>query len=93
MLSDRLFIAPNVNSAIAVARRSKHPVWFYMYSQNNSISLSYFLSGSKTVIGAAHGDDYSLILKLQGLNTKNTKEDIEMSEILMKMITVFAIEG
>lgn len=93
MLSDRLFISPAARGAILNAKRNTQPVYLYKYSYRNVRSISQTFTNTKSIYGACHADDMSLVVNLSGFHGRETEEDKKMAEIFKDVLLTFSRTG
>ena len=90
MLSDRIY---NYGISKALQLQSKiAPTHFYLYQFKAEYALGEMMSGGRTELGVAHGDDVLIIFPLDGRSPLNADEE-EMTSKLIKMYIMFANEN
>lgn len=92
MLSDRLFIAPAVETALLHAQHSTQPVYFYKFSYLSDQSVSANLSGSKKVFGVCHADDFSYVIRMN-FDSRISESDKKIAKILDDILLTFTKTG
>lgn len=86
-MSDRMY---NYGLSKAVQIQSLiHPTYFYFYQFKSVYALGEMMSGGRTDLGVAHGDDVFIIFPLAGRIPLNAEEE-EMSSNLIHMYIKFA---
>lgn len=96
VVSDRLFVADIVKSAILHSAAVKSPIYSYYYNYRATTSLSDLTSASTDDIGVCHGDDTMLILKMPYPFPKyelTSESDKKMSKLIIDLTISFMKNG